>query len=126
MKGLLCYGLASVLVATAAWAADEKKTDAERYGLSGPVRNVSIQQGKPEFALDQRDWPVLVEVWGCQECEYDRRGTQIRYGQMVDGNFRGEHYQITRDERGNITEQVKVGADGEIAGRTIYGPYVIL
>jgi hypothetical protein len=86
---------------------------------------VSIQEGEAKFALDQTDWPVLLIVTGCKECEYDRQGTQIGSGQMVEGNFRGDRYQITRDEHGNMVEQATLGADGDITGRTRYGPYGI-
>lgn len=115
-----------MFVATAGWASDEKKTDAQRHGLVGPVRTVSTQDGEAEFALDQRDWPVLVGLGDCKECKYDRQGTLTRYGQIVEGEFRGEQYQIARDERGSMVEQVRLGADGEIAGRTVYGPHGII
>lgn len=126
MKIFLAFSLVTVFFATAGWASDEKKTDAQRDGLAGPVRTVSTQEGKTEFSLDQRDWPVLVGIGGCGECDYDRWGTQIRNGQMAEGQFRGERYQITRDERGNIIEQVRVGADGDIVGRTRYGSFGIV
>jgi hypothetical protein len=126
MKVLLRCGLVTVLVATAGWASDEKKTDAQHNGLVGPVRSVSTQEGEAEFVLNQTGWPVLLEVGGCRECEYDRQGTLTRYGQMVEGEFRGDRYQITRDERGDMVEQVRLGADGKIGGRTLYGPYGII
>lgn len=126
MKVLLRCWLTMMFVATAGWASDEKKTDAQNNGLAGPVRTVSTQEGQTEFALDQKGWPVLVGIGDCNECEYDREGTLTRYGQMVEGEFRGDRYQIRRDERGNIVEQLKLGADGEIAARTVYGPYGVI
>lgn len=126
MKALVRCGLVAALIATAVRASDEKKTNAQSNGLVGPVRSVSTQEGKPEFSLDQRDWPVLVGIGDCGECEYDREGTLTRYGQIVEGEFRGDRYQIKRDERGNILEQVRVGTDAEIAGRTLYGPFGII
>ena len=126
MKALVRCGLVTTLLATAVWASDEKKTNAQSNGLVGPVRSVTTQEGKPEFSLDQRDWPVLVGIADCGECEYDREGTLTGYGQLVEGEFRGDRYQIGRDERGNIVEQVRVGTDGEIAGRTLYGPFGII
>ena len=126
MNILLRCGVVTVLVATAGWASDEKKTDAQRYGLAGPIRTMSTQEGKAEFALDQTDWPVQVGTVDCRECAYDRQGMLTRYGQIAEGEFRGERYQITRDEHGNVVEQVRLGADGEIAGRTVYGPYGII
>lgn len=126
MKVLLSCGLLMVFAATAGWASDEKKTDAQRNGLVGPVRTVSTQEGEAKFALNQTGWPVLLGIGDCKECEYDRQGTITRHGQMVEGEFRGERYQIMRDERGNIVEQVRFGADGEVAGRTAYGPYGII
>ena len=65
-------------------------------------------------------------IGDCGECEYDREGTLTRYGRLVEGEFRGDLYQIARDERGNIVEQVRAGTDGEIAGRTLYGPFGII
>jgi len=126
MNILLRCWLVAVLVATSGWASDEKKTDAQRYGLAGPVRTVSTQEGKAEFSLDQTDWPVPVGMVECKECEFGRQGALTRNGQIVEGEFRGERYQTARDERGNISEQVRLGADGEIAGRTVYGPYGII
>jgi hypothetical protein len=126
MKVLVRCGLVMVLVATTGWAAEEKKTDAQRNGLAGPVRAVSLREGETEFELNQKDWPVLVGIGECKECEYDRKGTLTRYGELVEGAFRGDRYQIVRDERGNVVEQVKLGADGEIAGRTAYGPNGII
>src|SRR6516165_2251925 len=116
MKVLLRCGLVMLLVAVAGWASDEKKTDAQRSGLAGPVRTVSAREGKTEFELNQADWPVLVGIDDCKECEYDRKGMLTGYGQLVEGEFRGERYQIARDERGNIVERVTLGADGEITG----------
>jgi hypothetical protein len=123
MDILLRCGLVVMFVATAGWTSDEKKTDAQNDGLAGPVRTVSTQEEEAQFALDQTDWPVLLGNANCKECEYDRQGTLIRYGQMAEGQFRGERYQVARDERGHIVEQVKFGADGEIVERTVYGPY---
>ena len=125
MKVLLRCGLVAVLVATAGWASDEKKTEAQNNGLVGPVRTVSTQEGEPKSALNQTGWPVLLGIGGCKECEYDRQGTLTRSGQMVEGEFRGDRYQNARDERGNIVEQVRLAADGEVGGRTLYGPYGI-
>lgn len=87
---LLRCRLLTVFVATAGLASDERKTDAQMNGLMGPVRIVSTQEGEPEFVLNQTDWPVLVGIGDCKECEYDRQGTLIRYGQMVEAAFRGE------------------------------------
>src|ERR1700731_2913282 len=126
MKVLLRCGLVMVLVTTAGWASDEKKTDARRDGLAGPVRTVSAREDKTDFDLNQKDWPVLVGIDGCKQCEYDRNGALTRYGQLVEGEFRGDRYQIVRDERGKVVEQVKLGADGDIAGRILYGPYGII
>jgi hypothetical protein len=126
MKVLLRCGLVMVLVTTAGWASDEKKTDARRDGLTGPVRTVSAREDKTDFDLNQKDWPVLVGIDGCKQCEYDRNGALTRYGQLVEREFRGDRYQIVRDERGKVVEQVKLGADGDIAGRILYGPYGII
>lgn len=115
-----------LLIVTAAWASDEKKTDAQRYGFVGPVRTVSQRESKTEFELNQKDWPVLVGIGDCNECEYDREGALTKYGQLVEGGFRGEQYKIARDERGNIIEQLRLGADGEIVERTVYGPHGIV
>src|SRR6516225_402449 len=78
MNILLRCGLVTMLVATAGWASDEKKTDAQRYGLAGPIRTMSTQEGKAEFSLDQTDWPVLVGMVECKECEFDREGALTR------------------------------------------------
>src|SRR5215472_8291703 len=126
MNILLRCWLVAVLVATSGWASDEKKTDAQRYGLAGAVRTVSTQEGKAEFSLDQRDWPVLVGMVECKECEFDRDGALTLNGQIAEGGFQGERYHTTRDERGNIVEQVRLAANDEIAGRTVYGPYGII
>lgn len=126
MKVLLLCWLVMVFVATAGWASDDKKTDAQKNGLAGPVRTVSMQEGKKEFVLNQSDWPVLVGIGDCRECEYDREGTLTRHGEIVEGGFRGDRYRIARDETGNIVEQVRLGPDGEIAERTVYGPYGII
>jgi len=126
MKALPRCGLVMVFVATAGWASDEKNTDAQRNGPAGPVRTVSAREVKTEFELDQKDWPVLVGIGERKECEYDRKGTLTGYGELVEGAFRGDRFQVVRDERGNIVEQVKLGADGGIAGRTVNGPYGII
>jgi len=126
MKLLLRCGLVTLLVATAGWASDGKKTEAQNNGLVGLVRTVSTQEGEAEFVLNQTGWPVFLQIGTCKECEYDRLGTLIRYGDMVQGEFRGDRYQITRDAQGNIVEQVKLGARDEIGGRTLYGPYGII
>jgi len=126
MKVLLRCGLLMVLVSAAGWASDEKKTDAQRNGLTGPVRMVSVREGKTEFEMNQTDWPGVLGIGDCKDCEYDRKGTLTRDGQEVEGEFRGVRYKITRDERGNIVEQVTLDANGEITGRTVYGPYGII
>ena len=78
MKVLLRCGLLMVLVSAAGWASDEKKTDAQRNGLTGPVRMVSVREGKTEFEMNQTDWPVVLGIGDCKDCEYDRKGTLTR------------------------------------------------
>jgi len=94
MNNTLRCGLILVLVATAGLALDEKKTDAQSYGFAGSVRTVSTQEGKAEFSLDQTDWPVLIGMVECKECEFDRQGALTRNGQIAEGEFRGERYRI--------------------------------
>jgi hypothetical protein len=70
LPGLL---LATLLSVSAIHGGSDKKTDAQRDGLSGPVRSVSTKQERTQANVKMPDglgFPVFV---ACPQCEYDQR-----------------------------------------------------
>jgi len=118
--------LAILLLATGISASEERTTDARRDGLIGPVRSVSVRQELQKVDWNQNDAKVGVIAVSCYECEYDREGSRIRSGGLLDldGKLRGNFVQIVRHEK-RVTERIEENDKGDVIRREVVGPYGI-
>jgi hypothetical protein len=73
VQGLL---LATLLSTSAMQCASEKETDAQRDGLSGPVKSISKTEHLTQVKLDEPDERSVLFWSSCAECEYDKDGNR--------------------------------------------------
>jgi hypothetical protein len=66
---------------------------------------------------------LVIPVW-CDECEFDPHGNRPKFGQIIDGRFRGETVHVFIDGQGHVTERIAEDATtGETIRREIAGPF---
>lgn len=118
-------GLAILFAAISLSASEPKRTDASIDGFVGPIRSVSATEEKTQLDWHPANPPVVLGGLSCYECAYDRQGNRIRYGQLVDGEFRGDYYRITLDEKGDMIERLVENYKGEVSRREVLGPFGI-
>jgi hypothetical protein len=118
-------GLAFLFAAISLSASETKRTDARIDGFVGPIRSVSATEEKTQLDWHPANAAVLPGGLWCHECEYDREGNRIRFGQLVEGEFRGDSSRITHDENGNVIEKVVENDEGEVHRREVLGPFGI-
>ena len=123
--GQACVALAVLLLPICLLAADAKRPDAQTDGLTGPVRSVSTRQELQQVDWGQKNAKAAVIGVSCYECEYDREGSRIKSGGLIDGEFRGDIIRIVRDETGRVTERIEENVKGEVIRRDVLGPYGI-
>ena len=112
-----------VISPISAFAQRQNLTDAQRDGLAGPVKSVSVKSSRTEVQWQQPGGPTLViPVW-CAECEFDRQGNETKAGQITQGNFHGQITRIMRDADGQITERfVSDAASGKLVRHEVDEP----
>jgi len=123
--GPTLIALAVLIFATSLDASKPKSTDARNDGLLGPVRSVSARQELQQVDWSQKDAKAAVIGLSCYECEYDREGSRIKSGGLLDGKFRGDVVRIFRDEKGRVTERIEENDNGDVIRRDLLGPYGI-
>jgi hypothetical protein len=88
-----------------AFAQRQSLTDAQRDGLSGAVKGVSVTSTRTDVAWAQPGGPTLViPVW-CQECEFDTDGNELKSGRIFEGTFLGRVSRLVRDANGHVSER---------------------
>jgi len=123
--GPTLIALAVLIFAISLDASKPKSTDARSDGLLGPVRSVSARQELQQVDWSQKDAKAAVIGLSCYECEYDREGSRIKSGGLLDGKFRGDVVRIFRDEKGRVTERIEENDNGDVIRRDLLGPYGI-
>jgi hypothetical protein len=127
VRNLHCSFLLLFTVPCLRWPAlaqQQKRTEAEQVGLTGPVKSTSTIATRTDVHWQQPGGPtVIMPIW-CWECEFDRDGNKIRSGQMLEGSFHGESIRIIRDANSQVTERVvEDPANGAPLRHEIIGPY---
>jgi hypothetical protein len=125
MKTLPCILSMSILmVCTASSAQEERKTDAQKDGLVGPVKSVSTLVTMSSVKWQQPGGPTIVQPVWCRDCSYDQDGNKTISGQIVDGNFLGDLIDIRRDSNGHVTDRtVTNAANGQVRVHQMVGPF---
>jgi hypothetical protein len=119
---------ATLLIIFGTWpilASGPTPTDAWTFGFVGPIRSVSATELKENLDWPVPNGPISAPSVGCWECEFDRDGNIVKFGQTLDGEFRGELTRLQRDADGHVTGKVFENAQGEMQHREVYGPYGI-
>jgi hypothetical protein len=108
-------------------ATTDKETDAQRDGLSGPVKSVSKIQHLSHVKPDPEPDVLSVLFWTpcADECDYDEYGNRTRSGEIVNSEFHGQSTRYVRDAAGNVIEQVQENDKGQPVHRVLlnrFGP----
>ncbi len=98
----------------------KKWTQAANMGLAGPIKTVSATHQTFMPQPLQPDGPSVIYPLFCEECEFDRKGNQVRTGVLDDGHFRGGVEHEIRDELGRVQEEVWENEKGEVTSRHVY------
>jgi len=111
VQGLLLVSLA--LPVTAMHSASEKKTDAQRDGLSGPVKSVSKTEHLSEVKLEEPDGRSVL-FWS---------GDRTKFGEIANSEFHGQTRRYVRDAGGAVIEQIQQNEKGEPIRRVLVNPF---
>jgi hypothetical protein len=99
-------------------------TDAQRNGLAGAVKSVSVTSTRTDVPWSQPGGPTLViPVW-CAECAFDAEGNELKSGQLIEGSFQGRISRLVRDAGGHLTDRfVSDASAGELLEHDVVGPF---